>query len=161
MCVIVNLDLVIPAILSEQLIHARMLGEHNKSRGVDFYLNLVTISANQIITYAERMKSWDLGRVIINFTEEDANHYLNSNTKIFEKKNGSDLFLVRLLPIVNGSNELSMKRLIEYLVSNINYSPRVLRAVGLLTSSDDDEGADNYNDEYSDNEYINQLVFAV
>ena len=155
MCVIVNLDLIIPAILSEQLVRAKMLSEYNKKRSVDFYLNLVTISANQMITYAERMKSWDLGRVIINFTEEDANHYLNSNTKIFEKKNGSDLFLVRLLPIVNGSNELSMKRLIEYLVSNINYSPRVLRAVGLLHESNCD------NTHYECNEYASYLSLPI
>lgn len=130
MCVIVDLDLVVPAIISLEFSNMRYMegySDHSEK-----YLSAMTISLNQIMNYAARMKSWDLGRVVVNFNMEDAIRYLQSNPDIFEQIDHSQVYLVRLPHNANQDKDALMSELIEKLVSKINYSPRVLRTVGLL-----------------------------
>lgn len=129
MCVVVDLDLVVPAVISMEFSSMKCLRgyESNKRK----YLDAMTISLNQIMNYAMRMKSWDLGRVVVNFRREDAAHYLRSNSDIFIKIDPSEIYSIRL-PYDEGREEDAVQCLIDKMKARINYSPRVLRTVGLL-----------------------------
>lgn len=98
----------------------------------------MTISANQIMNFAYHMKTWDLGRVVVNFGREDAEYYLRSNSDIFKKivfSGISDLPEIYAFQVQEGeSGEVSINELLKDLKSKINYAPGVLRAVGLLNS---------------------------
>lgn len=130
MCVIVNLDLVVPAIISSEFFSMRYMEGYSVHR--DKYLSIMTISPHLIMNYATRMKSWDLGRVVVNFDKEDAVRYLHSNPDMFEQIDQSQVYLVKLPRNTDEDKETLMKELIARLVAKINYSPRVLRTVGLL-----------------------------
>lgn len=129
MCVVVDLDLVVPAVISMEFSSMKCLRGYasNKKR----YLNAMTISLNQIMNYAMRMKSWDLGRVVVNFRREDAARYLHSNPDIFVKIDPSEIYSIQL-PYDEGQEEAAVLGLLDEMKAKINYSPRVLRTVGLL-----------------------------
>lgn len=131
MCVIVNIDLVIPAALSSEFDTMRRLSGYKEYSNA--YLNAMTISADQVMNYAHRMKFRDLGRVVITFNSSDVEFYLRSNTDLFEEIKGSHgLYSVRIPNDGEMKKETSMHNLLKKLTSTINYSPRVLRTAGLL-----------------------------
>lgn len=129
MCVIVNVDLVVPAVISSEFLNMQCLNGYDENR--DEYLATMAISAGQIMNYATRMKSWDLGRVVINFGSEDVERYLRSKPDIFSPKADQPRIYSILLSQGTDKEQL-MKKLIDDFVSKINYSPYVLRTVGLL-----------------------------
>ena len=126
---VVNVDLVVPAVISSELWNIQCLNGYEKNR--DEYLATMTISVGQIMNYAARMKSWDLGRVVINFGSEDAEHYLQSRPDIFRRKEGCPQLYSVLRP-QDRNREQRITGIIADFVSKINYSPYVMRTVGLL-----------------------------
>lgn len=132
MCLVVNVDLVVPAVISSEFLSIQCLNGYDENK--DKYLETMTISARQIMSYASRMKSWDLGRVVINFESEDAERYLRSKPDLFSPTETLPNVYSVILPQSTGTTdkESSLKDILQKFVSNINYSPRVLRTVGLL-----------------------------
>lgn len=130
MCVIVNLDLVVPAAITLELTNIKSLNGYRNNK--DLYLSSMTISADQIMNYAMRMRAWDLGRVIVNFDREDAVRYLNSNADMFKQIHHDSIYVIKVPQTDENDMEESVAQLIKKLTSTINYPPRVLRTVGLL-----------------------------
>lgn len=129
MSVVVDLDLVVPAVISTEFSNMKCLRGYKENK--KSYLNAMTISLNQIMNYALRMRSWDLGRVVVNFEREDVSRYLHSNPDIFVQIDPSEIYSIRL-NYYDGKEEEAVVNLINEMKSKINYSPRVLRTVGLL-----------------------------
>lgn len=132
MCVIVNLDLAIPATISYAFSNLKKMNKYNENANT--LLGLIAISPNNILEYANRMKSWDLGRVVINFDSGDALEGLLSYPEFFIPMDGSQMYRLRPQKDNTRLTEDDVKTIIHSLVSNINYSPRVLRTVGLLNN---------------------------
>lgn len=130
MSVVVNLDLVVPAIIESEFSDMKSMGGYETNK--DQYLEAMTISATQIMNYASSMKSWDLGRVVVNFDREDAVRYLQSNPRRFKQISPSHIYSIKIPKNSDESSESRMKAFIRELTSEINYSTHVLRTVGLL-----------------------------
>lgn len=130
MCVVVNLDLVVPAVISLEFLNMRCLDGY--SNNAEKYLDAMTISTHQVMNYAHRMKSWDLGRVVVNFGEEDADRYFKTNSDIFVQIGHSRIYSIQLPYETGKKKDSQLSELIQNLTSKINYSPYILRAVGLL-----------------------------
>lgn len=130
MCVIVDLDLVVPAVIALEFINIRSLDGYRDNK--EDYLSAMTISADQIMNYATRMKSWDLGRVVVNFDWHDAVRYLQSSSDIFEQIENYSVYSIKL-PQSSGCDKAAyISDLIKSLTLKTNYSPSVLSTVGLL-----------------------------
>lgn len=133
MCVIVNADLIIPAVVASEFSTMRRLNIDNTYS--DIYLEAMTISVSKVMNYAKRMKSWDLGRVVITFNSEDIDFYLRSNTEFFRELEGSEgIYSIKIPKDGEIKKENSVRNLLKKLTATINYSPRVLKTVGLLQS---------------------------
>lgn len=130
MCVVVNLDLVVPAVIASEFLMMRCLAGYEDNK--DSYLEALTISTRQIMNYAVRMKSWDLGRVVVNFDSQDADRYLQSRPDIFRQIDRNHIYSIRLSEHTDKDKALLVSELIDSLTSTINYSKSVLRTVGLL-----------------------------
>ena len=88
--IIVNLDLVIPAVILQEMINIKSLNNYqNNSKA---YLSTMTISVDQVMNYAIRMRAWDLDRVIVNFDRNDVINYLQHNADLFEQINHSSAY---------------------------------------------------------------------
>ena len=134
MCVIVNLDLAIPATIQYAFSNLKRMSIYNENANT--LLGLIAISPDNILEYANRMKSWDLGRVVVNFDSRDALEGLISYPEFFIYP-VDDSQMYRLRPQNDNTRltEDDVKTIIHSLISNINYSPRVLRTVGLLNNT--------------------------
>lgn len=132
MCVIVNLDLAIPATIQYAFSNLKRMSIYNDNDNT--LLGLIAISPDNIIEYANRMKSWDLGRVVVNFNSDDALEGLRSYPEFFIPMDGLQMYRLRPQNDNTRLTEDDVKTIIRSLVSNINYSPRVLRTVGLLNN---------------------------
>lgn len=130
MCVVVDLDLVVPAVISLQLLNIKSLDGYPENK--EAYLSAMTISADQIVSYANRMKSWDLGRVVVNFDWDDAVRYLQSNSNLFRQIENYSVYSIIIPQMDEFDKERVITELLHELTSRINYSSRVLRTVGLL-----------------------------
>lgn len=135
--IVVNLDLVIPAVILQEIINIKSLNNYqNNSKA---YLSTMTISVDQVMNYAMRMKTWDLDRVIVNFDKNDIINYFQHNADLFERINHSSAYLIKFLETNNCDMENYVLTLIKNLSSKINYPIRVLKTVGLSKDIDNDE----------------------
>lgn len=135
--VIVNLDLVIPAVILQEIINIKSLNNYqNNSKA---YLSTMTISVDQVMNYAMRMRVWDLDRVIVNFDRNDVINYFQHNADLFEQIGHSSAYLIKFLETNNYDMENYVFSLIKNLSSKINYPVRVLKTVGLSKDIDNDE----------------------
>ena len=139
-CIVVNEDLAIPAHLSYEFSILRALPTYQKdeTHRREYIKCGVSITPKNAVDYAQRMKSWDLGRVVGNFDANDALHFLESHPKLFktldsERNVRHDENTLFSLVIPEGIDpEKYVYNVIDELTSHVNYSKRVLRTVGLL-----------------------------
>lgn len=135
--IIVNLDLVIPAVILQEMINIKSLNNYqNNSKA---YLSTMTITVDQVMNYAMKMRAWDLDRVIVNFDRNDVINYLQHNADLFEQINHSSAYLIKFLETDNCDMENCVLSLIKNLSSKINYPIKVLKTVGLSKGIDNDE----------------------
>ncbi len=134
MCVIVNLDLVIPAVLASELSRVKRLSHNSSEQNIDNYVASITISADRVTNYAMRMKSWDLGRVIVNFSKNDAENYLSARSNLFSEIDNLKIYSIILPQETNWGVSQSWDKMIQcikQLSNNLNYSERVIKTAGL------------------------------
>ena len=123
MCVIVNIDLVVSAVIYSELAEIRRIaGGQAENQDCE---KAITVSPDRVMRYARQLKFSDLGRIVINFGREDVAEYLDENSKIFRRVGESQVY--RLAPVQTGQ-----KGALDGMLSKLNYSDRVLRTVGLL-----------------------------
>lgn len=125
MCVIVDLDLVVPAIIREEFYTYSVL--EREKEDIFNYFDFLTISPEHIMSFALYMKSLDLGRVVINFSQDDARKYIKIRSDIFKEIDDTDVYMVK----INDNSARSINTWIEKSKSKLNYSKRVLSSVGL------------------------------
>lgn len=130
MSIVVNLDLVVPAVIASEFSMLRNLEGYEENK--ESYLGAMTISTKQIMNYAVRMKSWDLGRVVVNFDNNDVERYLQSRPMLFQQIDQDDIYSIRLAETTGEDKAFLVTELIKDLTSTINYSQKVLRTTGLL-----------------------------
>ena len=140
-CLVVNYDLVVAAVIKDQFKTIKSLAGYKENRKA--YLSAICLCPNSIMSYAKRMKSWDLGRVVINFDINNVLHFFQCRLDIFEPfdSNGSEpderkFFGFRISENIDPEKYFS--NLIGELISHLNYSKRVLRTVGLYYDSDEE-----------------------
>lgn len=117
---IINLDLVIPAVLENELLHIKALKSFDANK--DALLSSMTITPIQIMNYAIRMKSWGLGGILINFDAKDALFYLKTHPEYFEESDFENIFFVKS----KGDREKYIDNLIIELTNGINYPTKIL-----------------------------------
>lgn len=127
--VIIYLDLVIPAVILQEYIWIKSLNCYRENK--KSLLSTMTISADQIMNYAMQMRSWDLGRVVINFGKNDAELFLKRNPHLFERMDCKENLYFVKIPKSNNM-ECEVENFIRNLSHNINYPVNVLKTVGLL-----------------------------
>lgn len=128
MAVIVNTDLVIPAVLNMSLY--KIINGDSSKELKDKFLSMIALSPESLVKFADRMKCWDLGRVVRNFDSMTALNILRQDANLKELGRGGQ-FVIDFPKDVD--KEQYLKKLIGEYLRPINYSPRVLRTCGLLS----------------------------
>ena len=135
--IVVNLDLVIPAVILQEIINIKSLNNYqNNSKA---YLSTMTITVDQVMNYAIRMRAWDLDRVIVNFDKNDVINYFQHNADLFEQVGHSSAYLIKFSETNDYDMENCVLSLIKNLSSKINYPIKVLKTVGLSKDIDNNE----------------------
>lgn len=140
-CVVVNYDIVIAAVINKNFEIIKSLAGYKENK--NDYLKAICLCTRAITEYANRMKTWDLGRVVINFDANDALHYLQCHPELFKPFDSNEYepderkFFGFRIP-ENIDLEEYFSNLIDELKSHLNYSKRVLRSVGLYYDSDEE-----------------------
>lgn len=136
---LVNYDLVVAAVIKDQFKIIKSLDGYNENK--NDYLSAICLCTKNITNYATRMKSWDLGRVVINFDDNDVLHFFQCRLDIFKpfdsnrfEPNEGKFFSLRIPENIDPEEYVS--NLIDELTSHLNYSKRVLRTVELYYDSD-------------------------
>ena len=131
MCVIVNLDLVIPAILKNEVDIVKEYRKYGENKR--WHLENIQISPNYAMNYANSLKYLDLGRVVVNFRKEDVEKYFKLNSQIFKEILNENIYKL-ILPMSDEVDDIEkhFDNLINEMVSKLNYSNHVLEVVGLL-----------------------------
>ena len=118
---VVNIDLVIPAIIKDELKMYKALAK-KENGNLYKYSQCFTISPKHIMAFAMWLKTLHFGRVIVNFTEEDALKYLRRNSNVFKEFDGSRIFIIDFLECT----EKNIQKYIDKLTLDINYDLDVL-----------------------------------
>lgn len=116
---IVNLDLVIPAIIKSELQIAKKIQKKDRNYSNVYF----TISPRHIMSFAIWIKTLHLGRVVINFTEDDALKYLRNNSDVYEEIDNSQVFQIKF----SKYTEENINKYIDKLALNINYDEEVMK----------------------------------
>lgn len=118
---VVNIDLVIPAIIKDELKMYKALAKKENS-SLCKYSQCFTISPKHIMAFAMWLKTLHFGRVIVNFTEEDALKYLRINSNVFKEFDDSRIFSINF----SECTEENIQKYIDKLTLDINYDLDVL-----------------------------------
>ena len=79
------------------------------------------------MSFAFWLKTLHFGRVVVNFTEEDALKYLRMNSDVYEEVDNSQIFIVKF----SEYTEENIQEYIDKLILNINYDTEVLEFLKL------------------------------
>ena len=134
---IVNYDLVLPAFIYSYYKRLKVLDGYKDNK--KDYLGVICLTLKQIEDYAIKMKSWILGRVVVNFDAKEVLNFLQSHPELFKPfdsesnyfKHNENTFFSLVIPEDIDPEEYVIN-IINDMTSHINYPKRVLRAVGLL-----------------------------
>lgn len=136
---VVGLDFVVPAVTVSQLRHIQIGNKKNKSQ-IDKLINVMSISANQLYNYAINMRRLPLGRVLCDFTTQDADEYLKNHPKWFKEFDHPGLrgIYEYVLPDDEDSKEDAIVRIIHEMINDMKYYPtNALNTCGLATYDKD------------------------
>lgn len=122
---IINLDLVIPAIIKKELQTAKMTQKDELHYSNVYF----TISPRHIMSFTRWIKTLHFGRVVINFTEDDALKYLRQNSNVYEEIDNSQVFQIKF----SEYTEKNIQEYIDKLTLNINYDEEVMEFFDLYS----------------------------